>query len=135
MALVLSTNLRNDIADAITAKLDAGAAGATIEIYTAPRPASPDVAATGTLLATLNMSATSFGNAAGGVITAASITGEASADATGTAAWFRISDSNGLAHVDGDVATSGAELNVNTVAFVTGASVDITSGTATAPNA
>lgn len=133
MALTYSATLRNNFADEITALLDAGATGALIEIYTTPRPADPDAAATGTKLATLTCSTVSFGAASGGVITAATITGDSSADATGTAAYFRITDSNGLAHMDGSVGTTGADMNFNTVAFVSGATVDITAGTVTSP--
>jgi hypothetical protein len=67
------------------------------------------------------------------VATAASITSDTSADNTDTATWARIADSNGTTIMDVTVGTSGDDINFNTVSFVTGATVSITSLTYTQP--
>lgn len=120
----IATDVRNDIVDAVTAQIDAGAAGGTLAIYTS---------AFGTLLATLTFSTTSFGAASSGTATAASITSDSSADATGTAAVFRVADSDTNTVFEGTVGTSGADLNLNTVSITSGDTVSITSMTLTMP--
>src|SRR5690606_35525721 len=99
---------------------------ATIKIYTASQPTNPDVAVSAqTLLATLTCSDPAFGSAAddspGGKATADTITADSSADATGTAAWFRAATSAGTAVIDGSAGTSSADLVLNTVSIVAGA--------------
>jgi len=122
--------------DAITALINVGGAG-TLEVYSGAQPQNPTTAIGGgnTLLATLALSDDAFGNAvaveagvagAKATATAASITDDVSANATGTAAWFRIKDGNGLGVIDGTVGVSGTNLTVNTVAFVEGADIAAT---------
>jgi hypothetical protein len=60
-----------------------------------------------TLLAELALSDLSAAAASSGTLTLNSISDDTSANATGTASWFRIVDSDGNAVVDGDVGTSG----------------------------
>ncbi len=118
--------------------IDAGTA-AIIEIYDGSKPADADTAISGpTKLATLTMSSTAFGSvsdaAPGAIMTAATITGDASADATGTATWFRLlTQGGGTTILDGTVGTSGCDLNLNTAAIVITATVDITSMTIAQP--
>jgi len=86
------------------------------------------------LLATLPMAATAFGASGAvtpGVATAGTITDDAAADKTGTAAFFRILASGGAAVFQGLCGTSGADLNLNTVAIVANATVSVTSLTIT----
>jgi hypothetical protein len=119
--------------DAIVDRIDTGGAG-TIKIYTATIPTDADTAlGAQTLLATLTFSATAFGAASNGVATASAITSDSSADATGTAAWARIANGAGTTIMDVTVGTSGEDINFNTVSFVTGATVAITSMTVTVP--
>jgi hypothetical protein len=130
MSLRTSIVNRNAAADAQAALANNG----YLRIYSGTKPATPETAASGTLLAELRMNATAFAAASGGVITANAITGDASADNTGTAGWFRILKSDGTTALwDGDVSTSGAELNLNSTAISSGAAVDITSLTVTLP--
>ncbi len=123
---------------ALKTAIDAGSA-AIIRIYAASKPADADTATSGQqLLATLTMSATAFGSvsdaAPGAIMTAATITGDSSADATDTAVWFRMLDqAGGNTIMDGTVGTSGCDINFNTVSFVSGSTVDITSMTITQP--
>ncbi len=131
--LKCSTTLRNALANAVKTAIDTGVgAGGTIKIYTGAMPATPQDAATGTLLATSTFPKPSFGAAATGVITANSIP-QVNAMATGTAGYARIADSDGNAIMDVDVGTSGATINLNTTSIVSGGPVLITSATITMP--
>ena len=96
-----------------------------------------DVAGTATTkLAELTCNATFAPSASGGVLTLNAITADSSADATGTATWFRIVKSDGTTFVmDGNVSTSGSDINMNSVSFTAGGSVAETSFTITAGNA
>jgi len=124
--------------DAITALIDSGTA-AIMEIYDGSQPADPGVAvSTQVKLATLTFSSTAFGAAAdanpGAIATANTITPDSSADASGTASWFRIlTQAGGTARADGTVGTSGADLNMNTVAFTAGSEIGCSSFTITMP--
>ena len=123
--------------DAVAALCNSG----TLKIYDGSQPTDANTAVGAqTLLATLTLGSTAFGSSsasgsAGSKIvtaTANSITDDTSADATGTAAWFRVLKSNGTSIVfDGTVGTSGADLNLATVSIVSGADVAITSFTIT----
>lgn len=129
MALGLSTLTRNGMMDAITTQI--GASG-KVRIYSGVRPATGGAATV--LLAEDALSATSAPAAASGVLTFNAIT-TANATATGTASWFRVLTSANVAVIDGDVAVSGSDMNLNTTAIVSGGPVAISSWTLTAPNA
>jgi hypothetical protein len=121
-------------ADAVVDRIDGGAGAGTIKIYDGTIPTNADTAlGAQVLLATLTFSDPAFGAASNGVATASAITSDSSADATSTATWARIADSNALTQMDVTVGTSGDDINFNTVAFVTGATVSITSLTYTQP--
>jgi hypothetical protein len=127
-----NTQLSNTAANAAVNALCALANGGMINIYNGSQPANANTAVTTqTLLASLALSATAFGTAAAGVATANAITSAAAA-ATGTATWFRIFKSDGVTVVfDGNVSTSGANLNMNSTAIQSGATVAISSLTYT----
>jgi hypothetical protein len=130
MALGYLEQLRNDQLDEITATV--GASG-LLRIYDGSRPATGGAATT--LLAELTLNATFAPAAASGVLTLNAITADASANATGTATWFRIVTSGGSFVMDGSAGTSGTDLVLNTASIVTGANVSISSATITAGNA
>ena len=130
MALAFSTTLRNNMLDQVTSAV--GASG-LLRIYDGTRPASGGSATT--LLAELTCNATFAPSASGGVLTLNAITQDSSANATGTATWFRIVTSGGTFVIDGNVGTSGSDLNLNSVAISSGAAVSVTSFTITAGNA
>ena len=134
MALAYSTTLRNAQLDAIDDAMNAGSAGATLKIYSGTRPATGAALSGNTLLATLTFSTTAFGAASSGSITAASITSDSTADATGTASFFRIEDSDSTFIMDGDCGTSGSDLNLDTTSISAGATVSISSFVFTAGN-
>lgn len=129
MALAFSTAIRNAMLDQITSQI--GASG-FLRIYDGTRPATGGTATT--LLAELTCNATFAPAASAGVLTLNSIAQDASANATSTATWFRLVTSGGTQIIDGNVSTSGSDLNLNTVSIVTGAAVSVTSFTITAPN-
>jgi len=131
MALGLDATLRNNMLDQITTR---AGGSALLRIYDGTRPATGGTATT--LLAELTCNATFAPAASGGVLTLNSITQDSSANATGTATWFRIVQSDGSTHVlDGNVGTSGSDLNLNTTSLVSGGPVAVTSFTITAGNA
>ena len=120
--------------DAIVDLIDAGAGAGTLKMYTATIPTNADTAlGAQTLLATLTFSDPAFGAASNGVATASAITSDTSADATGTVTWGRIADSNALTIMDVVIGTSGEDINLNTAAIVSGATVAVTALTVTVP--
>ena len=133
MALKYSTSLRNAQLDAITTAV--GTSG-ILRIYSGTRPANVAAAITGTLLAELVCNASAFAAAAsGGVLTANAISNDSSANASGTASHYRLWKSDGTtAVIDGDVSTSGADLNLDNTSITTGQVVSVTSFTITAAN-
>jgi hypothetical protein len=135
MALAFADALRNSQLDEITADIDAGSGAGLIRIYDGTRPATGAAITTQTLLATLTLSDPSFPAASSGSMTANSITDDSSADATGTASWFRVVDSDSNFVMDGDVGTSGSDLNLNSTAITAGVTVSISSFVLNAGNA
>lgn len=132
MALSYSTAIRNAQLDQITTAVGTTA---KLRIYSGTRPANVASAITGTLLAELTCNATFAAASSAGVLTLNSIT-SATASASGTASHFRLWNSAATtAMVDGDVAASGADLNLNSVSITSGGSVAVTSFTVTAGNA
>lgn len=130
----LSNAAASAAADAVVDLIDAGSGAGTIKIYDGTIPTNANTAiGSQVLLATLTFSDPAFGSASNGVATANSITSDSSADATGTAAWARIADSNGNTVMDVTVGTSGEDINFNTVSFVSGATIAISSLTYTQP--
>lgn len=105
----------------------------SVKIYSGSAPGTADAAATGTLLCTITNNSTATGitmaAAAGGAIqkTAAEVWSGVNA-ATGTAGYYRHvapGDTGGVSttepRVQGDIAVSGAELNLTSVALSSGA--------------
>lgn len=123
--------LRDAMMDAITTH--AGNA-ALLRIYDGTRPATGGAATT--LLAELTCGTPFAAAAVNGVLTLGAITQDASANATGTATWFRIVKSDGTTHVmDGNVGTSGSDLNLTTTSIVATQPVSVTSFVITEGNA
>jgi hypothetical protein len=131
MTLGYAVALRNNQLDEITAR---AGANALLRIYSGTRPATGG--AETTQLAQLTCNATFAPAASGGVLTLNAITSDTSADATGTASWWRIYASDGTTHVmDGSIAEgSGGDINFDDTAFVATGTVAISSLTVTAGN-
>ena len=128
MALKFSTALRNSRADAIST---ATGNGGILRIYDGTRPANVGTAVTSQVVLAELTCGSPFGpGASSGVLTANAITQDSSANATGTASWFRLFQSNGTTAVtdgDGTATGGGGDLTLNTVSIVTGGPVQVTS--------
>lgn len=136
MATRLSTNGRNAVSNSIIALVDADVGAGTIQVRTGAQPATGDTPATGTLLATLTLADPSAGAAVAGVATFDTTpTLTATIVATGTAGWFRVFDFSGDAVFDGAITATGGggEMELATVSLTSGATLEITAGTLTAP--
>lgn len=119
--------------NAALSALTALANGGTVTIYNGSQPATPDVAVTSQVaLVTLNLSATAAGSASAGTATMNAVT-SAVAGNSGTASWFRVYASGGAAVWDGDVGTSGADMNFTTTTFTSGVTYGVTSWTVSMP--
>ncbi len=111
-----------------------------LRIYSGTQPASPDTALSGnTLLAELRFGATAFSAATGSnptvTKTANAITSDSSADATGTATFFRAFKSDGTTAVcDGTVGTSAADCIINSTSIVIATTVSCSSVVITSGN-
>lgn len=132
MTIGIVAATRNARADAITSAV--GTSG-LVRIYDGTRPATGGTATT--LLAELACSATFAAAASGGVLTANSITQDSSANATGTATWFRLCTSGGSAVLDGSVSASGGggDLQLSSTSITSGGVVTVTSFVLTEGNA
>lgn len=143
MTIRLSPGLRTKII--ASGLLDAFDTDGRINLYTGSQPATANTAATGTLLGTLTLASDSASaGASPGECTFNTITSDTSADASGTAGWGRIYRASDTApgstgdsddrRVDFSVSTSGADVNFDTVTFVAGGTIAISSLTLTLPS-
>jgi hypothetical protein len=132
MAIGYVTTLRSTRMTALVTDIDSGAGAGTLTIYSGSRPATGGTETT--VLAVLTLS-DPCGSVTNGVLTFSSITADSSANATGTATWARLKDSDGNAAADMSVGTSGADINFDSVSFVAGGNVAVTSLTITEGNA
>jgi len=128
----MATALRNARLDAITTF---AGNGALLRIYDGTKPATGGAATT--LLAELTCGSPFAAGAAAGVLTLGSITQDSSANATGTATWFRIVKSDGTTHVlDGTVTATGGggDLELVSTSITATQPVQVTSFTITEAN-
>ena len=133
MAIQLSVAARNARLDAIETAIGTSA---VLKIRTGAQPATCATADAGTVLATLTLPSDWMAAASAGAKALAGTWTDASADAAGTAAHFRLYASDGTTcHMQGSVAASAADLNVDNVVFAAGQSFTITSFTLTDGNA
>lgn len=100
-----------------------------LRVYDGTKPATADTAITSqVLLAELRFANPAETGVTGGILLFDAFTPDSSANATGTASWFRAFKSDGTTSVmDGTVGTSAADAIINTTAIVTGAAVSVTS--------
>ncbi len=99
-------------------------ANATIEIRSGAKPATPETAASGTLLVSITVSG-SF-TSSGGVLTAAD-PASANPAASGTAGHFRLKQSGGTAVIDGTVTATGGggDMQLGSTTITTGVPVNL----------
>jgi hypothetical protein len=135
MVTRIPTNVRNAMANTAVDFLDAGPAAGTVQIRTGQQPATAGTAATGTLLGTLTLSDPAFGDASNGTATAGAIVSDSSADATGTAGWFRAFDSTGATVMDGacSLEGQGGDMILDSLSIVAGGTIGVVSWTVTQP--
>ncbi len=121
MAATLSTAARNAACAAVTALIDAGAAGGKLKIYTSGAA----------LLVTITLATTSFGAPSTGVATLASTPLSGTASGTGTADNATITDDADVVIMSGTLAAFG--ITLDNTSINSGQTVTITSGTHTQP--
>lgn len=133
MAIQLSTTVRNARLDTIETTISTAP---ILEIRTGAQPANCAAADSGTLLASMTLPSDWMAAAASGSKALSGSWNDASADATGTAAHFRIKQ-GATCHMQGSVtATSGGgDIELNNVSIASGQSVTITAFTLTDGNA
>lgn len=124
--------------DATTALIGSGPGN--IELFTGTQPAATLTADSGTKLCTLPLSATAFPASSSGTgdglatATANAITSDTNAANSGTAGYFRLKTATGGTTIyQGNVGTSGADLNLNTTTITAGDTVAITAFKITLP--
>ena len=131
MALQESVAVRNARLDAIEVTVSTSP---TLEIRSGTAPANCAAADSGTVLATLALPSDWMGAAANGTKALAGTWQDASADASGTAGHFRLKQGT-TCHLQGSVATSGGDMNLDNTVINSGQQVTITGFTLTAGNA
>ena len=131
----VTTAAANAAADAVVDLLDAGNEAAQLRIYDGTPPANANASlSSNNLLAALTMSDPAFGAASSGVATASAITSDTTADATGTASFFRLGSMNSGTFtpvIQGNVGTSSADLILSSVSITAGGTVAVSSLTYT----
>lgn len=132
MTYRIGTAARNAASDAVVDLIDPSGPG-TIRIRTGTQPTNVGDADSGTLLGTLTFSATAFGASSSGTATAASITSDTSADASGTATQFRVYTGAGVAHSDGTCGLGSGDMSFDNNVIVAGGVIACSSFTVTVP--
>lgn len=134
MAIQLSTNVRNARLDAIETTVGTSA---VLKIRTGAAPTNCATADSGTVLATVNCPSDWMAAAASGSKSMSGTWQDASADATGTAAHFRLYASDGTTcHMQGTVTATGGggDMTVDSTSFTAAQQFTVTSFTLTDAN-
>jgi hypothetical protein len=135
MALQFATTTRNALLDAI--ETDIGAS-AVLKIRTGAQPATCATADSGTVLVTANLPSDWMAAASSGSKGLSGTWQDASADATGTAAHFRVYKNDGTTCVIQGTVTGtggGGDMELNNTSIAATQTVTITSFTLNAPGA
>lgn len=132
MALQYSAAVVNAKLDAIESTIGTSA---VLKIRTGAAPADLATADSGTVLATLTLPSDWMAAASSGSKAKSGTWQDTSADASGTAAHFRIYASDGTTkHIQGSVGTSGTDMIVDSTSFTAGQSFTVNSFTITSAN-
>jgi hypothetical protein len=120
--------IRNEVLTLALGKINQGSGAGLIKFYAGTIPTNPETAPAGSLLVTLTFSDPAFEAISNSLSTAATIT-NGTVVTNGTVGWFRITDSAGTALFDGTatVTGGGGDLTFNTIAWIAGGTVGITS--------
>lgn len=135
MSLQLSTTVRNARLDAVESTIGTSA---ILTVLTGSMPANCGTADSGTVVATLSLPSDWMAAASSGSKAKSGTWEDTSADATGTAGYFRIKDSGGTTcHIQGTVTATGGggDMTVDNVSFAAGQDFTVTSFTLTDANA
>lgn len=135
MAFQFSTTARNAALDAIETAIGTSA---VLKIRTGTVPADCGTADAGSVLATLTLPSDWLAAASGGSKSKSGTWEDASADATGTAAHFRIYASDGTTvHMQGTITATGGggDMTLDNTSIASGQTVTITSFTLSAGGA
>lgn len=130
MTLQYSVTLQDDQLNEFQSVV--GSSG-TFLIYTGTVPATCATSASGSLLCTITLPATFMASASAGSV-ALTGTWSGTASGTGTAGYFRINAST-TCHLQGSIATSGSDLNLNNTSVTSGQTITITGFTVSTGNA
>lgn len=131
MTVQFSVGVRNARLDAVETVVGVSA---ILEIRSGAQPANCAAADSGTALAILTLPADWMGAAANGSKSMSGTWQDLAADATGTAAHWRLKSSGGTCHAQGSAGISAADLLLDSVAFTAGQLFTITSWTFTDGN-
>lgn len=135
MSLQLSAAVRNARLDSLESAIGTAA---VLKIFTGSVPANCAAADSGTVLATMTLPSDWMAAAASGSKAKSGTWQDASADATGTAAHFRIYASDGTTcHLQGTITptSGGGDMELDNVSIATGQSVTVTTFSLTDGNA
>lgn len=137
MAIQFNVATRNARLDTIEST---NGASCSLEIRSGAQPATCATAGSGTVLATINLPADWLAAAASGAKAIAGTWQDASADATGTAAHFRIYNSqatkdNTTCFLQGSFGTAATDMIGDSVSFTAGQQFTVTAFTLTDGNA
>jgi len=128
MTIQLSATVQNAMLNAIETGIGTSA---VVKIRTGAQPADTSTADSGTVLATFNLASDWMAAASSGSKAFSSVPIEdSSADATGTAAHYRVYASDGTtAHMQGTVTATGGggDMTIDNTSIVAGQAVQITS--------
>jgi hypothetical protein len=132
MAVTFTDTLKAAMLNVIETNIGASA---KLRIYSGTPPANAGAALSGnTVLVDIPLGSDYFATTSNGVLTKTGTWQDTSADATGTATFFRILTSADVARIQGTVGTSGADLNLSSTSITSGGTVTITGFTLTMGN-
>lgn len=142
MTIHLSPGQRNAMLDAIFNGAGINIDSFILEGRSGTRPATPDLAPTGTVLFSITLPADALTAAATQAVSKNGTWQDSSADATGTATWFRIRASgdagttnNTDRRIDGDITATGGggDMELQNTSITVGQSITITTVTISQP--
>jgi len=134
MATRIDSDAANLMADALADEFDSVAG--TLTIYSGSAPADADDAPTGTVLAAITLPTPAFGAASAGACAKIGTWEDSSANASGTAGYFRIV-SNGGHVIQGTITATGmgGDMEMANTSIIEGGVVTVTSYNFTMPEA
>ena len=124
--------LRHAMLEAVRTKMNTTA---RLRIYSGAKPATSNLAPTGTLLVDMTLPTGPLAAPANGAIAPTGTWQDAAADATGTAGWARLSESGdtllldaAFSRMDLTVGQGSGELSLDNAAITAGQTVSVTGG-------